>query len=215
MSFDDFNHTFIGLVVLIVALCIICFYIISSANRLVQNHVDRKRHYNNLSERLNIVFDRNGIVDCSFTQLPCVTDRQCRDNCLAIDALSGLLCDEGFCAIRPQPVNGLPIENEIDCDPKLGLFKAFVGFEYLVNQMCISTYRDIIDDAGNPRPYVCDSGVLDIDLTSRQFSADDCACSAGYTKMIFNQTALARSIPVCVPNAARNVFSTIYDAADN
>ncbi|AUF81628.1 pif-3 [Malacosoma neustria nucleopolyhedrovirus] len=210
MSFDDFNNSFIGLVVLIVVLCIVCFYIISTANRLVQDHLDRSRRYN-VSDRLNIVFDRNGIVDCSFTRLPCVTDRQCRDNCLATNALSGLVCDEGFCATRPQTVTGLPPENEIECDPKLGLFRAFVGFEYMMNQMCISTYRDVIDDAGNPRPYVCNSGVLDIDVTSRQFSADDCTCFAGYTKMIFNQTALARSIPVCVPNALRNVFSTIYD----
>lgn len=55
-------------------------------------------------------------------------------------------------------------------------------------------------------------GELDIDLVGRQFSANDCRCAAGFRKMVFDQTALARSIPVCIPSRLADVYSRFYTA---
>ncbi|ABM45759.1 per os infectivity factor 3 [Spodoptera frugiperda multiple nucleopolyhedrovirus] len=199
-----------GIVVALVVLFIVCFYIMGT----IQTLNDRETHEIvkanvNPQTAMDIVFDRNGVVDCNSTRLPCISDQQCQDNCLIQTAIGGIACNNGFCGTRDASFTGRP--DDFECDPKLGLIKAYVASEFVVDQMCISTYRDIVDDLGEPRPYLCDNGVLDIDLISKQFSAADCTCSSGYTKMLFNQTALARSIPVCIPNRSRNVFSKIYE----
>nr|QRN46161.1 PIF-3 [Spodoptera frugiperda multiple nucleopolyhedrovirus] len=199
-----------GIVVALVVLFIVCFYIMGT----IQTLNDRETHEIvkanvNPQTAMDIVFDRNGVVDCNSTRLPCISDQQCKDNCLIQTAIGGIACNNGFCGTRDASFTGRP--DDFECDPKLGLIKAYVASEFVVDQMCISTYRDIVDDLGEPRPYLCDNGVLDIDLISKQFSAADCTCSSGYTKMLFNQTALARSIPVCIPNRSRNVFSKIYE----
>jgi hypothetical protein len=124
--------------------------------------------------------------------------------------MSNVECNGGFCTARDAQVSGQDTHN-IDCDSSLGLIKAFIASEFVVDQICISTYRDVIDDLGQPRPYLCESGKLDINLVTRPFSANDCVCAGGFTKMLFNQTALARSIPVCIPNRLANIYKKIYD----
>lgn len=206
------SSTIFGIIIVLIVLFIMSFYLM----RTIKIFNDDETHNivkSNTSPQtaMEIVFDRNGVVDCNSTRLPCVSDRQCIDNCLVQTAVGALVCDNGFCSNRDSSIGG-GRPDDFECDSALGLIKAFIASEFVVDQLCISTYRDIVDDLGEPRPYLCTNGTLDIDLVNRQFSASDCTCSWGYTKMLFNQTALARSIPVCVPNRSRTLFGKIYDA---
>ncbi|QAT90333.1 PIF-3 [Spodoptera exempta nucleopolyhedrovirus] len=201
-----------GFIVLLLVLFIVCYYVMRTINVFNQNEqLFTLRANLDPKSAMDLVFDRNGVVDCNNTRLPCLSDNQCIDNCLIQNAVGALVCDNGFCNIRNNSLTNRPEDDEMDCDSSLGLIKVFVASEFVVDQMCVSTYRDIIDDMGQVRPYVCENGKLDIDLVTRQFSANDCTCNEGFTKMIFNQTALARPIPVCVPNRSRALFSRIYD----
>lgn len=204
------SSSIFGIIIVIIVLYIMSFYLMRTIQTINDNEThDVVRANTDPRIAMDIVFDRNGVVDCNSTRLPCVSDRQCIDNCLIQTAVGALVCDNGFCGNRDSGITGRP--DDFECDPALGLFKAFVASEFVVDQLCISTYRDIVDDFGEPRPYLCTNGTLDIDLANRQFTAADCTCSSGYTKMLFNQTALARSIPVCIPNRSRAIFSKIYE----
>jgi hypothetical protein len=155
-------------------------------------------------------FQRNRGVDCALNRLPCITDQQCRDNCVIASAASELLCEQGFCSAADVLANGQP-PNLIECDPALGLLNVFaVGGDFVVSQTCVSTYRDLVDDNGNVRPYICDSGNLTLNLNTIQFSPQSCECLQNYAKMLFHQTALARTIPVCIPRDLINLYSRIY-----
>ncbi|ACI28761.1 agip59 [Agrotis ipsilon multiple nucleopolyhedrovirus] len=200
-----------GFAVLLIVLFIVCLYLMGTIQMFNDTEIAEivSANRNAPTSAMDLVFDRNGVVDCTSTRLPCVTDRQCMDNCAVQNAVGALVCDNGFCANRDASLNGRP--DDFECDISIGLIKVYVASEFVVDQLCISTYRDIVDDFGEPRPYLCENGTLDIDLVNRQFTAADCTCSSGYTKMLFNQTALARSIPVCIPNRASNVFRKIYD----
>ncbi|AGR56850.1 pif3 [Hemileuca sp. nucleopolyhedrovirus] len=197
----------IGFSVILVVLIIIYYVCINQAVRLNEFHANEIA--DDSSSPMEFVYDRNGVVDCGHTKLPCVTDRQCIDNCVSQNAIGTLVCDEGFCSNRDSQISGRP--DDFECNASLGLIKVFAASEFVVDQLCISTYRDIIDDFGTPRPYVCDDGTLNVDLMLRQFTPNDCICSPGYTKMTFYQTAFARTIPVCVPDSLASVYSRIYD----
>ena len=201
----------IGVVVLLIVLFIVCFYVTRTLQNLNAKQEAKITAANKARPEsiMDLVFDRNGIVDCKTTRLPCVTDRQCADNCTIQNAVGALVCDNGFCANRDATYTGRP--DDFECDIRLGLIKVYVASEFVVDQLCISTYRDLVDDLGEPRPYLCQNGILDIDLVNKPFSPGDCRCASGYTKMLFNQTALARTIPVCIPNRTRNVYRKIYD----
>ncbi|AIE47828.1 pif3 [Peridroma alphabaculovirus] len=208
MTSSSSASSVLGVVVVLIVLFIICYYVIAALREL--NAADEARvAAAAASAPMDLVFDRNGIVDCTHTRLPCVTDRQCTDNCAVQNAVGALVCDHGFCANRDPSVTGRP--DDFHCDIALGLVKVYVASEFVVDQVCISTYRDIVDDLGEPRPYICDGGALDIDLVNRPFSVADCSCADGYTKMLFNQTALARSVPVCIPSRADAVYRRVYD----
>ncbi|AIZ48611.1 pif-3 [Agrotis segetum nucleopolyhedrovirus B] len=211
LPFSSLSSIVYGTTVLLIVLFIVCLYLMSTIQTFNNNEITEIVSVNRNAPNsvMDLVFDRNGVVDCTSTRLPCVTDRQCMDNCTVQNAVGALVCDNGFCANRDASLNGRP--DDFECDISLGLIKVYVASEFVVDQLCISTYRDIVDDFGEPRPYLCENGTLDIDLVNRQFTAADCTCSYGYTKMLFNQTALARSIPVCIPNRASNVFKKIYD----
>ncbi|QWO71644.1 per os infectivity factor 3 [Orgyia pseudotsugata single capsid nuclopolyhedrovirus] len=200
------NSVFVGFIVILATLMLLFFSCFAQAKQLIRNvdaDVDAVA-----ANPMQFVYERNGIVDCAHTRLPCVADRQCVDNCAIQNLVGTMVCDEGFCINRDAQVSGRP--DNFECDAALGLIKVFAASEFVVNQLCISTYRDVVDDLGKRRPYVCDEGVLDLDLTNRQFSANDCNCAIGYTKMVFNQTALARSVPVCVPDSSASVYARIY-----
>ncbi|QNV47797.1 per os infectivity factor-3 [Alphabaculovirus altersperidaniae] len=207
-----FSSSIFGIIIFIIVLYIMYFYLMRTIQNINDNET-RDVVMANVDPHvaMDIVFDRNGVVDCNNTRLPCVSDRQCIDNCLVQTAVGAMVCDNGFCGNRDNDIAGSSRPDDFECDSAIGLIKAFVASEFVVDQLCISTYRDIVDDFGQPRPYLCGNGSLDIDLVNRQFTAADCTCSDGYTKMLFNQTALARSIPVCIPNRSRNVFSKIYE----
>jgi hypothetical protein len=84
------------------------------------------------------------------------------------------------------------------------------GGDFVVAQACISTHRDLVDDEGAPRPYLCDSGDLTLQLNTVQFTPHSCECSSGYRRMVFEQTALARAIPVCIPQHLANLYMRVY-----
>ncbi|QHB21768.1 pif-3 [Artaxa digramma nucleopolyhedrovirus] len=198
---------FVGFTVLLAALIMVYAVCVRQAVHLMDAQLGDVAYA--VANPLEFVFERNGIVDCTHTRLPCVTNRQCVDNCAMQNALGTMICDQGFCVSRDALVaGGRP--DDFECDAALGLIKVYVASEFVVDQMCISTYRDLFDDEGKPRPYVCDAGTLNVDLAERQFTPDDCNCSPGYTRMVFVQTALARSVPVCVPNATVDLFRKIY-----
>ncbi|AUV65327.1 PIF-3 [Alphabaculovirus myunipunctae] len=204
------SSTTFGIVVAIVVLCIVCLYVMRATSYMNERYVNAVIQDNEPGSLIDLVFDRNGIVDCVATRLPCVTDRQCADNCAVQNAVGALVCENGFCANRDASFDARP--DDFECDIRLGMIKVFVASEFVVDQLCISTYRDIVDDLGEPRPYLCHGGTLDIDLVNRPFSVADCRCSNGYTKMLFNQGALARSIPVCIPNRVSKVYAAVYDS---
>ncbi|AVA31130.1 pif3 [Oxyplax ochracea nucleopolyhedrovirus] len=161
----------------------------------------------NTSSLLNFTFERKRGTDCVLNRLPCVIDQQCRDSCLIVNRISELKCQEGFC-------NATSAENQIephDCDSSLGLIKVFaVGGDFVVSQTCVSTYRDLVDDIGAIRPYLCDDGELTLNLNVKQFSVQACECLTGYEKMSFRQAALARVIPVCIPLHLVNLYKRVY-----
>jgi Per os infectivity factor 3 len=202
------SSTLFGIAVVIVVLFIVCYYAMMGVVYMNTKYINNVVDANEPKSLIDLVFDRNGIVDCTTTRLPCVTNRQCLDNCAVQNAVGALVCEDGFCANRDASITGRP--DDFECDIRLGLIKVYVASEFIVNQLCISTYRDIVDDFGEPRPYLCANGELDIDLVNKPFSVADCECATGYTKMLFNQGALARNIPVCIPNRTSNVYSKVY-----
>lgn len=159
----------------------------------------------------NFAFRRNRGVDCALNRLPCVTDQQCRDNCVIASAASELSCQEGFCNATDALVNA-EAPDLIECDPALGLVRIFsAAGDFVVAQTCVSTFRDLVDDTGTPRPYLCDNGRLTFDLNAVQFSMESCECMANYEKMMFRQTALARTIPVCIPSHLASLYRRVYN----
>nr|WUR10741.1 pif3 [Calliteara abietis nucleopolyhedrovirus] len=210
------NRHFAGLLILLSVLIVLCALCLRQGARFIDAIADQidadggggGGGDNTQTNALQFLFEQNGIVDCNVTKLPCVTDRQCADNCSMQHMIDALVCVEGFCSSRAAAAGGQT--DDFDCDAALGLIKVFVASEFVTQQICISTYRELVDDEGHRRPYVCDSGVFDIDLARRQFTVEDCTCAPGYTKMVFNQGALARSVPVCIPDATVGVYGRVY-----
>ncbi|AAR28895.1 ORF131 [Leucania separata nucleopolyhedrovirus] len=203
---------FVDFVIVLIVLVIVCAFLmrgVSMMNRRIDGSDDEQ--IDSDTDKMQFVFERRALVNCAETRLPCTTDRQCYDNCINTNLTSDMHCDEGFCTARVPFVGGHRPEDFV-CDPKLGLLNVFTASEFVVTQLCVSTYRDLVDDLGEPRPYLCGSGGrLDIDLVTRQFTVDDCVCASGYTHMLFNQGALTRAIPVCIPNKSAVLFSRIYE----
>ncbi|QDL56952.1 PIF-3 [Dione juno nucleopolyhedrovirus] len=157
-------------------------------------------------------FQRVRAVDCALNRLPCVTDQQCRDKCVVASAANDLSCDNGFCSATNALAAGTPTpDSGNDCDPALGLLRVYTAAgDFVVSQTCVSTYRDLVDDTGAARPYLCDGGVLRLNLDTTQFSADACTCADGYEKLLFRQTALARTVPVCIPSRMATLYRRVY-----
>ncbi|AGA16266.1 pif-3 protein [Thysanoplusia orichalcea nucleopolyhedrovirus] len=198
--------------ILILFLIILIVYMYTF--KFVQNYIlkDVHMHMNEMETPLfNFTFQRNRGVDCSLNRLPCVTDQQCRDNCVISSAANELTCQDGFCNASDALVDA-QAPDLIECDPALGLVHVFAaGGDFVVAQTCVSTYRDLVDDTGTPRPYLCGDGRLNINLNTVQFSPDACDCANGFEKMLFRQTALARTIPVCIPNHMANLYRRVYN----
>lgn len=207
-----FTNSYIGFLLLLFVLILIYIILIKYVARLT--NTTEHSVENDLRNPMQFLFDQNGIVDCERTKLPCVADRQCTDNCISQNAVGAMMCIEGFCAQRDAQIAGTR-PDQFECDSDRGLINVFAASEFVVNQMCVSTYRDLFDDLGEPRPYLCGSGgQLDVNLTNRQFSVNDCRCADGYIRMVFNQTALARSVPVCIPASRIALYKKIYNNAN-
>jgi|WetSurMetagenome_2_1015567.scaffolds.fasta_scaffold26028_2 hypothetical protein len=156
-------------------------------------------------KRVRLLFDKNNMMDCENVQVPCVEDQQCRDNCL-----TGITkrCERGFCTgtLRITP------DDLEECDASRGLFGVLNALDGLVVEtLCVSLYRDVIDDNGDLRPYVCEGGDMRINLEESIFSVDDCTCRDFTTKYIYRPGAFGRDIPVCVPNGRIGLFDRVYD----
>lgn len=160
---------------------------------------------------MKFAFQRNPGTDCALNRLPCVTDQQCRDNCIVASAATNLTCNSGFCSATNALTEAQVPDSEIDCDPALGLMRVYAaGGDFVVAQTCVSTYRDLVDDTGAPRPYLCNNGTLRLNLDTTQFTSNACTCASGYNKLLFRQTALARAVPVCIPAHLNNLYQRVY-----
>lgn len=171
-------------------------------------------HNDNTDEFLfNFAFERSRGTDCALNKLPCVTDQQCRDNCVIANAASELACRNGFCNASNALASATPPPSDTtECDPALGLMRIFpAGGDFVVSQTCVSVYRDLVDDTGAVRPYICVGGQLQLNLDTQQFNVNACECPAETQKMSFRQGALARTIPVCLPALSAPLYDRVYN----
>ncbi|AGR57079.1 PIF-3 [Choristoneura rosaceana nucleopolyhedrovirus] len=198
------------LLFLIVVLAIVYFYALHFVRRFMQEDAV-ERQMATTAPLMEFAFQRARAVDCSLNRLPCVTDQQCRDNCVIASAASGLACESGFCSATNALSEAQAPDSANECDPALGLLRVYAaGGDFVVAQTCVSTYRDLVDDTGAARPYLCDGGALRLNLDTTPFSADACTCASGYDKLLFRQTALARTVPVCIPLHMANLYKRVY-----
>nr|UYX49664.1 pif-3 [Darna trima granulovirus] len=186
------------------SLYILCVIIIVSFVLIIVT----RRWFNTIKinqRNLNTIFEKHNILNCDAVNVPCVTDDQCRDNCV-----NGMMtrCNEsGFCGQNLRYV-GADFET---CDPALGLIVILNALdEFVIEQVCVSMYRDVIDDNGLLRPYVCQYGNMYIDLENGPFDVNDCVCDSGYTKFNYSPGTFNRSVPVCIPNSSLNLYKRIY-----
>ncbi|AUA60332.1 PIF-3 [Operophtera brumata nucleopolyhedrovirus] len=182
-------------------LCYFCYSAVDNLN-LLQNHIQDEKN----EIVMNLTFEHDGIVNCLENRIPCVIDSQCHDNCLASNLTNSLSCQDGYCSISAASTQ----DNNEQCDATKGLITVFIASEFITGQLCISTYRDVIDDNGSARPYICDSGVLDVNLLSRPFTFEDCACAPGYTRLLYTQGAYSRPVPVCIPQDQVAIYEKVY-----
>lgn len=153
--------------------------------------------------RVRILFERHNILDCDATKLPCIVDEQCSENCK-----SGITmhCESGFCATRPRYS-----ANPDDCDASRGLIMVVTALDgFAVENVCVSMYRDVVEDGGELRPYVCENGVMKLDLEHGPFAVEDCTCNSGYTRFTYTSGAFSRPIPVCIDNFSSELFRRVY-----
>ncbi|AAG27327.1 PxORF29 peptide [Plutella xylostella granulovirus] len=152
--------------------------------------------------KVNLAFERfNNVIDCDKNRTPCITDAQCRDNCE-----DGVLmtCEQGFCGIKVQ-------RETTFCDIERGMITVLEALNsFVVKETCISTYRDVIDDDSNLRPYVCEGGEMNINLEDGPFAVEDCQCRQGFTRFAYSQGAFSRTIPVCIPNRLATIYDRVY-----
>ncbi|AER41464.1 PIF-3 [Epinotia aporema granulovirus] len=157
----------------------------------------------NTDARARLLFERHNILDCDAIKLPCMVDEQCSENCK-----SGITmrCENGFCATRPRYS-----ANHEDCDVSRGLIMVVTALDgFAVENVCVSMYRDVVEDGGELRPYVCENGVMNLDLENGPFAVEDCTCNSGFTRFTYTSGAFSRPIPVCIDNASAVLFARVY-----
>lgn len=198
------------LLVLMAVVAVVYFYAVGFARRFMQEDA-AERLWAAAAPPLNLAFQRRRGVDCALNRLPCVTDQQCRDNCVVAGAAGAPACDNGFCSATDALAEARPPGSATECDPALGLLRVYAaGGDFVVAQTCVSTFRDLVDDTGAARPYLCDAGALRLNLDTAPFSAEACTCAAGYDRLLFRQTALARTVPVCIPSRLTSLYRRVY-----
>lgn len=198
------------LLILIAVFTIVYVYALRFVEQFMQEDA-AERQRAATAPLMEFTFQRTRAVDCSLNRLPCVTDQQCRDSCVIASAASGLTCENGFCSATNAFAEAQTPDSANECDPALGLLRVYAaGGDFVVAQTCVSTYRDLVDDTGVARPYLCDAGSLRLNLDTKPFSAEACTCGSGYDKLLFRQTALARTVPVCIPSHMANLYQRVY-----
>lgn len=195
----------VGLVMFILTIAIVLYFLNVA---LVNNahHILSKNHP--VPAALTLRFETERLVNCGNVPLPCITDEQCHQNCAWTNIDDIQACGPaGVCTTR---TNVEAIESNVDCDATRGLIPVFLANEFAIQQSCISIYRDVIDDRGDLRPYICDGGSMSVDLVAGNFNPDDCTCPTGTRRLIFEQGALARPTPVCLPDRVVELYSRVY-----
>ncbi|AAS82709.1 ORF29 [Agrotis segetum granulovirus] len=180
---------------------IVCIIIMLWIARVMMNQEEMEE------KRARLLFEKNNILDCSNTSIhvPCVTDRQCQENCR-----SGILftCIAGFCQVELQAVDTI---EPADCDAERGQIVVLNALDSLVvDYFCISLYRDVIEDGGNLRNYVCDGGEMYINLEEGPFQVSDCKCPEEHTRLTYRPGAFHRDTPVCIRNRPAILYSRVY-----
>ncbi|AIS92031.1 per os infectivity factor 3 [Erinnyis ello granulovirus] len=156
-------------------------------------------------KNVRIAFEKRNILDCDSVNVPCVADDQCVDNCQG--GLMMTCNSSGFCSRELK----LTTNNLEDCDANRGMItiiNAVGGF--VVESACVSLYRDVIDDNGEMREYVCNGGTMDLRLEERPFDVSDCDCPSNHTRFTFTSGAFTRPTPVCVPNNLSSLYQRVY-----
>nr|AJA91666.1 per os infectivity factor 3 [Adoxophyes orana granulovirus] len=170
-------------------------------------YLNKLLHNERFEKLVNISFSKETIMDCESTPIPCISHEQCIDSCkngLSMRCNEGGFCDKGF----------VQVNNDQDCDQSKGLIEVFAAVgEFGVNKSCVSIFRDIIDDQGNLRPYICENGVMEINLENDMFDVNNCICNMNYVKYIYTQGAYSRPLPVCIPKNSSPIYDRIYRRA--
>lgn len=163
-----------------------------------------KREYET-TKQLRIIFERRNILDCDNVNVPCVSDDQCIDNCQGGLMMS---CNSsGFCSRAVQ----FNINNPETCDANRGMITVINALGGgAIADVCVSLYRDVVNDDGELREYVCNEGVMNLQLEDRPFDVSDCECARNYTKFTFVSGAFTRPVPVCVPDALSALYQRVY-----
>ncbi|AKS25369.1 pif-3 [Clostera anastomosis granulovirus B] len=165
------------------------------------------KHQYETTKQIRIAFERRNILDCDAVNVPCVSNDQCVDNCRGGLMMS---CNSsGFCSRALQAT----INDPETCDANRGMIaviNALGSGGVISDSVCVSLYRDVVDDSGELREYVCDGGNMDLQLETRPFDVSDCECAPNYTKFTFVSGAFTRPTPVCVPNSLAVLYERVY-----
>ena len=172
--------------------------VIENRRNNVQNETTLLYRYLNFSNDLSL--------DCHNNKIPCLSNADCLENCKSSRIGAILSCQKGYCSTDPAAMG-----NENECDIQHGIINVFVGHEFIAEQTCMSTYRDIFTDNNQLIPYVCQNGVVNVNLLVEPFTVDSCTCPVNTTKLIYQPSKFNRVIPVCIPNNLVSLYSRIYD----
>lgn len=156
----------------------------------------------------SLKFKSKPAMDCVLDRLPCVVDSQCRDYCRRPIGRNIFRCDLGFCT----PSTALTSTLEEVCDEAKGLLSVVLATDFVVDQACISLVREVFEDNGDKKKFICDGGELDVDFKVRALAISDCACPNDKTKLIYDQGPLVSKTPLCVPKKSSALYERIYQS---
>ncbi|AAK94124.1 CUN046 similar to AcMNPV ORF115 [Culex nigripalpus nucleopolyhedrovirus] len=200
-----------GLVVLILVLVMIQLILTSGAKFLAkhaQESRERAARARGESVLPEIHFAGSQHVDCHNTKLPCIDNADCQRNCALTRDGGVSSCIGGFCSTDHKS-----IPEKRNCVEEHGILRVFTADEFVINQSCLSTYRDIFTDDNKLQPYVCTGGQLEINLLEQAFTPDACVCGTGTTKYIYRPGPYNRPIPVCLTKQQAALLGRVYERA--
>ena len=154
----------------------------------------------------DVLFSGPQTINCHDNKLPCIMDEDCRQMCSISANGNQSSCNDGYCGSS----NNFNDVATYDCNNEHGIVKVFIGREFIAEQLCISTLRDVYNDDDTLKPYVCDNGEFSFNYLVSQITSENCNCSSGYTKFLYEGTTFTRQIPICIPNNLKGLYARIY-----